>query len=373
MTTTPIKPTDLDKELLSIEALEATIGSTEPLTQIEFVPDKTEGDKVSFELPVGWNAGLKEEHGTALTPATMTINGTEYGMTKDAVLQATSAIGLTREYVAKTPGPLIRDQLNYWYAAMPSRQMKLLANDDTGLAFVKAGVSPISNIAVLDKALEKVQERFGEDVEVLVDYKLHHDLRLSQFRLILPDASDKLITSNRSGEETEDRWSIGLDFQNSLTAEAPLQVKGYLFAWFCTNGATSNHASSGSYSRKGNPSLDDALEWTAASIENILEGLAHELDSVEALTEVGIEGEVNHTMQDVFERYKVPAAVRQSIMAEMVEAEDLSMYGVMAAITAAANHEGLSPNVTKRLLEVGGDLPASASGRCDSCHRLPIA
>lgn len=368
---TTITHETLDTKLLSLDDLKDKLSSTEPLTQIEFVPDSSDGDKVYFHLPAGWNAGLKDEVGTHVTDAVMEVNGTEYELTKDAALQATSAIGLTRDYVMKTPGTLVQNHLNYWYSVMPSKQMKLLAVGDKGLAFTKGSVSPISNLAVLDRALQVIHSKFGKEAEVMVDYKAHHDLRLSQYRLILPEQS-KLIHSNRSGDETEDKWSIGLDFQNSLTAEAPLQAKGYLFAWWCTNGATSNHAASGSYSRKGSPSEEDALDWIEAAVENVFDGLSHELDSVADLVAVDIEGEVNHTLQDVFERYKVPQAVRQEIINEMVESEDLTMYGVMAAITAAANHTNLSPQVVKRLLEVGGDLPASASGRCDSCHRLPI-
>jgi hypothetical protein len=294
------------------------------------------------------------------------VDNTSFMLTKDAALQATSEIGLTQNYALRTPGELIQPHVNYW---MSTKQLKLLTNTGVALATTKPNVTPISNLSLLEQALGGIKEEFGKDTEVLVDYKRHHDLRLTNFRLIVPE-NQRSIKSARSDES--DTWSLGLDIQNSLTAEKALRLRGYLFAWWCTNGATSTHATSGNYSRKGSPSEDQALEWARASVDGILGGLEHELDNIESLTGMDLEGEVQQAVFDIFERYKVPGPARESILASLIEANDLSMYGVLAAITQAANDETLSPTVVARLLEIGGDLPSAASGRCKSCHRLPI-
>lgn len=354
-------------DLISVETLADELAATEPLTSVEFVPDG-DSPKVKFSLPSGWNTGMKDSPGTAPTLAVVDVGGTEYSLTKDAILQATSLIGLQRDYVLRTPGALVSEHLNYWMTHIPNKSFKMLDVEGTGVAFTKGTVTPISNLALLEQAIEGLHQEYGQDTSILVDYKRFHDLRRTNFRLIVPEK----VRTLKSHRSESDQWSLGIDVQNSLTAEAPTTVRGYLFAWWCTNGATSTHASSGSYSRKGSPTEAEALEWAKASVDDILGGLEHELDSVEQLIDIPIEGEVNATLHDIFTRYKVPAGAREDIISELVESDDLTMYGVMAAITQAANHSGLSAPLVARLLEVGGDLPGAATGRCGSCHRLPI-
>lgn len=358
---------DQVEQLLSLDKLETILSATEPLGEVEFTPDGSE--KIEFTLKPGWADGLSELPGTAKVEAEVTVNGTKLTLSKDALLQATSFIGITQQYATKTPATLITPQLNYWFSHTQNKVTKFLTvKGEAAVALVKGSVSPVSNIKLLEVATSKLKDLYGDDTQILADYKLHHDLRQTNFRLIVPEKARTLKT-NRSEAET---WSTGLDIQNSLTAESGLRARGYLFAWICTNGMTSTHASSGTWSRKNNPSEDQALEWAEASIESILGGLEHELDNVEALSQVKIEGEVNHTLQDVFERYKVPAQARSEIIAQVIEADDLTMFGVHAAITRAANHPDLNTTTVSRLLEIGGDLPATATNRCSSCHRLPI-
>lgn len=357
---------DVREQLITVDQLAEELGKTEPLEDIEFGVD-SDSEKMRWQLPLRWNMGMKEAPGVMLTAATVNLKGKEYQLTKDALLQATSSIGLQRDYVLKTPGPMVEEHLNYWLNQY-DKTRKLLVTSDTALAVTKGTVTPISNVSLLEVAMKGLREEYGADAEILVDYKRHHDLRRTNFRLVVPE-KQRVMKSARA--ET-DAWSLGLDVQNSLTVESPTKLRGYMFAWFCTNGQTSTHASSGSYSRKGSPSAQEALLWAEASVEGVLGGLEHELDNIEALVDMPIEGNVTTTLHDIFDRYKVPAGARQGIIEQLVENDDLSMYGVLAAITQAANHGGMSPQIVSRLLEIGGDLPSQASGRCESCHRLPV-
>lgn len=358
----------LADKLLTVQHLEDRLAETEPLDSLVFDVD---GDsKITWDLPNGWNVGLKDRPGTDTTDAYFSVGPDSFALTKDAALQGTSAIGLTRDYVSRTPGNLIAEQLNWWYGGPLARQMQVLSVDGTAVAFTKTVVQSFSNLDLLSTMMQGIYAHYGHDTEVVVDYKLHHDIRQTNFRLIIPEHQRKIASARGTG--SEDIWSVGLDAQNSLTNEAPLAVKGYLFAWFCTNGATSTHKASGSFSRKGSPDKVETEDWISAKTENIFDGLEHELDAVQDLTQVGIEGEVNDTLRDILERYRVPAQARERIVTELIESEDLTLYGVMAAITSAANSGDLSHTVVRRLLEVGGDLPGVASGRCESCHRLPI-
>lgn len=355
-------------KLITISDLEKSLSKTEPLATHEFVADGS--DKVEFVLNAGWATDFKNKLGTDSVDAVVRVNGAELPLTKDALLQATSQIGMTQQYVTKSPKDLIVPGLNYWMNNTPKAALKFLTAKGTAVALTKASVSPVSNLKLLETTLDGIKELYGKSTEVKVDYKMHHDLRKTQFRLIIPEKSRKIVSARAN--ET-DNWSIGIDFQNSLTAESGLRERGYMFAWWCTNGSISTHASSGTWSRKGSPSEDQALEWAKAAVDGVLGGLEHELDNIEALTKIKIEGEVNARLQDIFEKYRVPAQAREGIIAELIESDDLTMYGVMQAITQAANNQAFTPAVVTRLMEIGGDLPSSAPDACDSCHRLPIS
>src|SRR3954469_900205 len=96
---------DVRDKLISADKLGEELGRTEPLYAIEFGAD-ADSEKMHWELPPRWNMGMKEAPGVMLTAANVSISGKDYQLTKDALLQATSSIGLQRDYVLKTPGPM---------------------------------------------------------------------------------------------------------------------------------------------------------------------------------------------------------------------------------------------------------------------------
>lgn len=358
---------DVKDQLLTIDEVRERLEPTEHLLSIPFETDTTQA---KFELPPGWNEGLKDLPGTQVTSAKVTIGGKEWQLTKDAALEATSIIQLTKDYVCKTPGPLVEMHLNYWMSH-GDRHLQLLGSTDssTGLAFTKASISPFSNSRLLDEALESIEEHYGEG-EVLADYKFHHDLRRTSFRLIIPE-SLRHIKSARDGG-VEDNWSAGVSVRNSLTGEKPLSIAGYTFAYWCTNGSISTHATSGNYNRKNQGQGDSVYEWAKASIDEILGGLEHELESISELvtTELSSKGELTDTVAALFVKYAVPLASREHIMTALVESNDLTAYGLMQAITSAANVPDIHDRQVTQLMMVGGDIPHTMSTRCSSCHRF---
>lgn len=352
-------------KLLSVSDLEAELKVSEPIKSMDVALD---GSAV-FTLPDGWNIGLKEKPGRALTEATIAVNGTMYQLEKDAILDISSSMGITREYMMKTPGALMEPHVNYWGASTPTKAMRLLMAGDKVTAFTKTSVVPFSNLTLLETVLAELRKKYGTHVEVLVDYKRHHDADYTSYRLIVPESQRK-ITSARSDA---DIWSVGVDVRNSLTGKKPLSLSGYLFAWWCTNGAISTHATSGNYNRKtSGQDQTEAMEWARLSVDEILGGLEHEFDAVQELTTVSLGEDVTTTLQDIFTQYRVPLKQREGIIDRVLDSDDLTMYGIMAAITEGANFDGVPINVREALMEIGGDLPATASSRCSSCKRLNI-
>jgi hypothetical protein len=361
-------------KLISVDDAIKVLETTEPLDQVEFALDGS--DFVKFTLPDGWNEDIKEQPGDFVTDCRIDIDGFEYDLTKEALLTMTSAIGLQKPFVMKTPGSLVEPQLNYWvknYGVAQAESMNLLARDQFGVAFVPSSKTVFPNIPILNRVLDRAKARFKTD-EFFVDHKIAHSLERTALRLIIPSYT-KTINSERS-TRGDDEWSLGIQITNSLSGhpETRLNVSGYLFAWWCRNGSISTHATSGNYNRRvQGQDYDEVMAWISAASDHIFEDLGLELKDVEALTEIGLTGELNDVVNDVFRQFKIPVPARKHIVSALIDSEDLSGYGLMQAITQAANDPDLTDKVKETTMRVGGVVPGVLSERCPQCHRLHVS
>lgn len=354
-------------KLLTVDQARERLSVTEPVGEVLFPTTGKSAEVAKFHLTAAWNTGLANAAGTDVVGVTVTIGGQEYQLTRDAMLEATSYIGLTKAYVSKTPAQLIEPNVNWWYQNRPG-ELKALVSGDRVLAFTRPTIHPFSNLRLLDTALEGIAGVYGAG-EVLVDYKFQHDLRQTAVRLIVP--------AHVRRPREEQPWSAGVQFRNSLSGEKPLTLEGYLFCWWCTNGAVSTHAQSGAWNRRSGGQDDESVtEWARHAVDEILGGLEHEFDALDELantpipfvTEDGVP-DAGAALVDVFEQYRVPLESREAIIEQMVNQDDMTMYGVMQAVTQAANGD-VRENVRQSLMEIGGDLPRANATRCATCRRI---
>lgn len=355
-----IKIDEMRGKLLSLDTVYNSLSKTEPLSSHAIDPDH-----VRFNLK-DWNenpAAAKALSDTDLVSAEIAINGRPYQLTKEALLEATSAVGLPKAFVLRTPSDYIEPALNYWFEEA-EKEMKLLVVRGIGAAFTRATINPFSNLQLLDNVIAGVHDKFG-DTEILVDYKYGHSLNSTNIRLIIPE---QLRSMERTGE-TDDIWSTGIQIRNSLIGAKQTSVEGYLFRWTCTNGAIVNHVSSGVWSRKSSGQGDDVYDWARSSVDAILGGLEESLDQVQALVDVPVLGTASSILDDIYKTYKIPTAERDLITNNMVDSSEFTMYAVMQAITQVANDSDLDETHIDRLLTAGGDIPHTVAARCDSCHR----
>lgn len=359
-------------KLLTLDTVREALAATEPLAAHSF----RLGDRVRWEVDPGWFAGTGSQAGTAPVGARVLLGEAgdtrEYVLSREALLEATSVIGLNKTYSARCPGDLLEPQLNYWWNhGMPerrggAREYQLLTVGDTVAAVTRATINPFSNLRLLDEAIDGVVRRYGP-TEVLADYKFHHDLRRTHLRLIVPGHRRQITGTG----ERDDPWSVGIQIKNSLTGEEMTSIEGYLFRWWCTNGAIDTRNSTGPWTRRGNHHADDVYEWARATVDEVLGGLEPALDAVQSLVDIPVEGQANDVLRDVFNFYRVPVPDRARIIENMVDSGGpLTMYSVVAAITEVANRDNIDPGNIDRLLRMGGDLAAHAAERCDSCNRL---
>ena len=148
-----------------------------------------------------------------------------------------------------------------------------------------------------------------------------------------------------------------MHLSNSLTGKTPTSVDAYLFRWWCTNGATTTMADVGTWSRRGHGQSDEVYIWAQEAVDEVLGGMEHRFNEVQALTSVNLAGNVADILREIYEQYEVPVSQRRDITDSLLESETLTMYSVMNAITSLANNPDLSPERSDRLMRIGGSLP----------------
>ena len=354
----------LPEGMLSVQDFRTSLATLEGLDFEVVHMDGTHGISV-FNLPPGWNIGLKGKEDLELTDAKVGANGKEFQLTKGSVLAVTGAVGIPPSYVRKTPGPMIQAHLNYWAAHSPGLEIKMLVKGDEALAVTKKGIVPFSNLEILDRVVQKVCKFYNvTEEDLFVDPKSLHDLRISNLRIIVPSIGRSL----KSARSEDDYWCAGVQVRNSLIGASPLTVQGYLFAMDGAYGAVCQHAA-GRYNRRTmGQNTTEVYEWVEKATEDVLGSLEHEFDVIESLTGEDLESP-SQVIVDVFKTYKVPLKVRQSILDYFVEEEDETYYGLVLSILQAATEEGTSEPHINTLMEVGADVARVGSQRCDACHR----
>lgn len=358
---------DVQDKLLTLDAVRETLGSTEPLNTYEF---EVGGNAVAFNLAEDFNHGLKATEADAPLNAFITISGTELQLTPDSLYELAGEAFMTKGFVQNYPAETVEDALNLQFTSgLHGKDYKVLAVGNRKAAAVTRGaLQPYSNLRFLEIALEAIEKQYGAG-EVWADYKFVHNLKQTHLRLIVPE---HVRVMHNTGTDN-DTWSAGLQFKNSLNGDEQTEFNGYLFRYWCTNGAVDTMNSSNSvWSRRGAAGKGDAVfDWARDAVDEALAGLEGSFDAVQALTDISIEGSADTALEGVFNTYKIPVAERVRITKNMVNEDDMTMYSLMQAVTQAANSADVKPHIVDSLMRVGGDLPRlAAAGRCDNCHQF---
>ena len=164
-----------------------------------------------------------------------------------------------------------------------------------------------------------------------MDFKFQHDLRRTAARIIVPE----IVHDVRDG----DPWSAGLQFKQSVVGEKPLVLSGYLFRYWCTNGAITTHNESGNYNRRKFGEGEEVYEWARERVDEILGGFEHEFDVLDELarTEIprlGPDDTQSRTLAlfDVFQTYGVPVEQRDAIMQVLTDSDDFTVWLMQASL-----------------------------------------
>jgi hypothetical protein len=356
-------------KLITLDQGREVLAQTEPLA---FVPFET-GENVRFRFEDGWNENIATTHGTEALDVYMSIGPTgashEYQLSLDAVHQAASVPSIGKGYIDRCPAELAEDQLNYWFRAGLDKSLQLMVVGERQKAagITRESVEPFSNLAVLDRVLAVI-ERLHPGSSVYVDRnKLTHSLRLTHLQLVLPEVS-RIITDTG---EVDDSWWGGIQWTNSMTAEKQSAFDAFMFRQRCTNGMIDVRRDSGVWSRKSSgQDMESVLAWAETAVEEALGSFDGIFERVQGLVGLRLDpNTVSATAEDLFEQFRIPTGARRRIITNLVESDQLTMYALTNAVTAAANGLDVGSAEQQVLMRTGGDVIRHAE-RCDGCHRM---
>lgn len=343
-------------KLLTVDQAVQELEKTEPF-ETDFLSSEA---KVKFKLQPDWAHGIDAMIDTDPVGIAMTINGKERQLTKEAALQAGANFGLPGPYMKRVPATYIEGLLNYHYSGgMGSNEYNVLTVKDRISAFTRPTLTPFSNLQLVEKTVEGIQNRHGKKTDIFVDYKFHNSLMQTNVRFIVP-AQERIITDSNMADVpdgSEDVWMAGVHLSNSIVGKKQTSLEAYLFRWWCTNGATTFLEGIGNWSRRSNGQQEDVYEWARESVDEILGGLEYRFDQVQALTQLNVAGNTADVLREIFREYEVPISQRDTIAARLLEAETLTMYSIMQAITQVANEADMEDRRRDRLMRIGGALP----------------
>jgi hypothetical protein len=352
---------DVKSKLLTLDDVRERLARTEPLSTYDFDSES----RVAFRLEPDFNHGLKALPGNLPIPGYISLGQTELQLTRDALYEAASAAKLVKGFVQNTPASIVSEVLNWYFnSGAEGKEFKVLGiQGDKAAAITRGAIQPYSNLRLLETTLDRIEAKYGSG-EVFADYKFVHDLQRTHMRLIVPEY---VRTIENTGTDS-DTWSVGIQVKNSLTGLEQTEITGYLFRYWCTNGAidTRNNVNA-VWSRRGASGRDEeaVFEWAREEVDTVLGGLEGSLDAVQAMTDVPLNGTAVDELRTIFRDYGIPTAQRNRILGNMVNEEHLTMYSLMQAVTEAANADNLSPADMDRLMRAGGDMPIVASdSRC---------
>src|SRR5262245_43349479 len=163
---------DVKDKLLTLDEVKERFSSTEPLDTTTF--DLHGSNTARWKMESDWNlipqeAGpamsIEKAEGMAEVGVVVNLNGDEYRLTKDAFLEATSLIGITKQYAMKTPAHLLQPHVNYWFkneGGVQGNTLKALSSNGLIYAFTKVGIEPFSNLRILEGIEDSARASFGK-------------------------------------------------------------------------------------------------------------------------------------------------------------------------------------------------------------------
>ena len=303
---------------------------------------------------------------------TLDLGGETYNVDGPAYMTALRRIptGGGAETIAdRWPLEMTVEPLN-WFFDHKEGDFKVFAYENNVVSFAKPSAFLFDPKRLLDGMVEAVTEHGGKDEVLVSDFV--HGLDETRFNVHVPEGWNDSFVEARPGDKTLG----GISFSGSILGKSKQELAVFTHRVLCSNGMISpdgvSRFSVGHGDEESDGDLDRLYEWVASTCDDLFSGetMNREFTRIAHLTHHSVEGHTSDVLSDLFARLRVPMPARTEIMDALAEEADGTMYGVVQAMTRAAEH---SPNLNDaaraRLMRDAGHATLVAQEICPSCHR----
>lgn len=321
----------------------------------------------------GGSHEFRIEHAAgALSPEVwLDLGGESYRLSRDAAVSAVERLpGGSATIAERWPLDLTIQALNFFFDHREGDFKALVDADGNLRQFVKTSALLFDPVRVLDGMADAMGNFGGKANVVVKDFT--HSLDETHFSVIVPAGMAESFVEARPGDVTVG----GLYFTGSLLGKGSTELAVFTDRVLCSNGMVSPASSSrfraGNADEGAEGPMDKMLEWLVTSCASLTStSLPQEYERLRHLTTHTVDdAHLATTMADIFTRFSIPATAHAPIHEALVEEADGTMYGIVQAITRAAQHApGLTDSQRYALMRRGGDVTLHAQVLCDTCQR----
>jgi hypothetical protein len=291
-----------------------------------------------------------------------------YRLTREMWDAIAADLGAGSRFLRQQPPNLILPLINraYGNAQAEHPQVSMLAREHEGRQYavdiLKRRANPISPT----RAIEVVHEVLSNGH--VPEYSL-------SWRDGLKNVTFGAVTQAKQyevrGRQVGDMVSGGVLVQLSPVGAIPLTASPYVERLVCTNGMTSTTGLD-SWTTPGGDGSHDPYDWLAEAVEAAYNAVDRQFEEIQRAANTPIEErDIEVIVNDLFDHYRIPTALRQSVVRRLANQNTDNLWDVLNAFTWAGTHDQRinDPSMRVRLMRTAGDIPTHAE-RCESCHRL---
>ena len=259
----------------------------------------------------------------------------------------------------KNAPELLDTNINHWFAESPKRRM-VRTLDGNARAFLSDRYRPLDNYDLLASVLPTLLETPGLSLA---------SCEVTESRLYIKATTDRIVGEVKLGDVVQ----AGIIISNSEIGAGAISVTPMSLRLICINGAVHNDMGTrrnhvGRIADAGEAAFqlyadetiqaDDRAFWlkTRDTVKSTLSELTFNkiLDQMREATGVMVAHPVE-AIEVLANRFRLPDVEKSSILTNLIQGADLSMWGVANAITATAQEVPSYDRATE-LETLGGSL-----------------
>lgn len=319
----------------------------------------------------GGSHEFRAERDGADTTLFLTLGGEDYQLSQEAGVSAVCRIPAGTAAVAERwPLHIVLEAMNFFFDNMEGDFKALVGPNNEIKQFVKPSTLLFNPTTVLDAMADAMGTFGGKEHVVVKDFT--HSLEETRFSVIVPAGQAERFVDARPGDTTVG----GLYFSGSLLGRANPELSVFTDRVLCSNGMVQPAGSTRFRVGKGDEDADgpmeQMLEWLQASCQTLTgTPMSEEFGRLQHLTTHVVDDEhVATTLADIFARFRIPATAQSQVHEAMADEADGTMYGIVQAITRAAQHStSLTDSQRASLMARAGEVSFHAQSICESCQR----